>query len=51
MLLFAELGLFGVEFNGIDETLFTGDGPPDEHETTSISGGDAFGVFKDDWIN
>lgn len=45
------LRLFVVFVDGLtgsDATLLTGEGPPDEHETGSISGGDGFGVLSDD---
>lgn len=39
--------LFTFVLTAIEETLFAGEGPPDEHDTFSINGGDAFGVFTD----
>lgn len=42
-----ELLLFGVCARGILELLWlvTGEGPPEEHDTASITGGDVFGVL------
>lgn len=36
--------LFDDVLSVMEDALFTGDGPPDEQETTSMTGGDALGA-------